>query len=182
MKRFFLCVVAVGLSMFCHLESKAQFYSVSVNTLALPTATLNGDVSMTLNRNLSAHADVSINPWRIEKFRIQHFMVRPQIRYWLSESYRGWFFGAHGVFAGYHLGIPRYMRYKVKGIAVGGGVDVGYQLPLSPRWNLEFALGGSVLWTDYFRSECKNCGKILDEKSGVYVLPTKAALSVVYLF
>lgn len=149
---------------------------------ALPALTLNGDLSMTINRNWSAHGELSLNPWRIESYRLQHLMIRPQVRYWFAESYRSWFVGAHAFFAGYHIGVPAWMRGKWKGVAAGGGLDAGYHLPIGTKWNIEFALGASLLWADYDILECKNCGEKLDEKRGIYFAPTKASISLVYLF
>lgn len=162
--------------------AKAQFYSVSANTLALMSGTIDTEASMTINRNWSLHADISLNPWRLERFRIQHLMVRPQVRWWATESYRGFFLGAHTLFAGYHLGIPRYMSKKYKGVAWGAGLDIGYSWPIATQWNMEFQLGGGWVYADYDILECRNCGEIQDSESHHYFLPTKAALSFVYLF
>lgn len=118
MKKFYLLLFFfLSLS----LSGKAQFYSASVNLPALLTGTVDSELSMTLNRNWSLHGELSFHPWKIESFRIQHLMFRPQIRWWSSESYRGFFVGGHFLSAGYHIGIPRYMKEKYEGVAFGGG-------------------------------------------------------------
>lgn len=180
MKRKLLLLITLALGAIG--IAKAQFYSVSANTAALLTGTADVEASMTLNRNWSLHAGLSVNPWRIEKFRIQHLMVRPEVRWWLSESYRGLFVGAHTLFSGYHIGIPKYMTKKYKGVAWGAGLDVGWAWPISTRWNIEAALGGGWVYADYNILECRNCGEVLGEESRHLFLPTKAGISIVYLF
>lgn len=162
--------------------AKAQFYSGSINIPALATATLSGDLSMTLNRTYSLHANVSINPFAIEKMRMQHISIQPQIRWWSSESYRGFFLGGHAMFVGYHIGIPKFSKWKYEGVAYGGGIDVGYALPLSTKWNMEFEIGGSYLWADYTIGKCKTCSYPIKTEQKGYLLPTKLAVSLVYLF
>lgn len=170
-----LLISSIGLA-------KAQFYSVSANAVALATGTINTEASMTINRNWSLHADVSLNPWRIEKFRIQHLMIRPQVRWWATESYRGFFIGAHTLFAGYHFGIPKYMSNKYKGVAFGAGLDIGWSWPISTQWNIEAQLGGGWVYADYDKLECRNCGELRDSQSRHLFLPTKVGVSLVYLF
>lgn len=179
MKKILLSLVVLLLSI---QMGKAQFYSASTNILGWGTGSPNAEVSMTINREWSIHTGLSFNPWKIEDFRIQHFVVRPEIRYWISESYRGWYVGANAMYGIFHIGIPKAMQNKYEGIAAGGGLDVGYAWAIAPKWNLELGIGGSVLWMDTYKSLCRNCAMRTEEVSGVYVLPTKAALSVVYLF
>lgn len=162
--------------------AKAQFYSASVNTPLLLSGTLNGEVSMTLNRNWSIHGDLSLNPWKVESFRVQHIAFRPQVRWWSVESYRGGFVGFHLLGAGYHIGIPSMMSEKYEGVALGGGLDVGYAWALNTRWNIEVQGGGSYLWSSYYKSKCKTCALRTMAESKGYLLPTKVALSLVYLF
>lgn len=177
-----LLVAVIGLSCCFQQESKAQFYSVSANALALMTGTFDVDASMTLNRNWSLHSELSINPWRIERFRVQHLLVRPQVRWWATESYRGFFIGAHTLFAGYHIGIPRMMTKKYKGVAWGAGIDLGWSWPISTRWNIEAQLGGGWIYANYDVLECRNCGEHLGSNSKHFVAPSRAAISLVYLF
>ena len=69
-----------------------------------------------------------------------------------------------------------------EGTAFGGGLSAGLVRPLSRRWNLEFELGLGVVWADWERYRCVNCGKRTGKGSGVYVTPTRTAVNLVYLF
>lgn len=73
----------------------------------------------------------------------------PEFRYWFKEN--------DGLFVGAHLGVSLY-NYALEGKwriqdhggetpAWGGGLNVGYRMPLSkknPRWKVEFSLGAGV--------------------------------------
>ena len=61
-------------------------------------------------------------------------------------------------------------------------LSAGLVRPLSRRWNLEFELGLGVVWADWERYRCVNCGKRTGKGSGVYVTPTRTAVNLVYLF
>ena len=177
-KSFLMICLLVGISF----TSKAQFYSASGNVLALGMGTIHLESSMTLDRTWSLHGGVSFNPWKLESFRTQHLMLRPEIRYWFRESYRGLYVGGNAVYSIYHIGVPRLMSKRYEGLAFGGGLDIGYAWPVAPKWNIEVGLGTSLLFTHYYRSKCKSCAMRTEEDSKVMFLPTKLGVSVVYLF
>lgn len=114
-----LLIALLTITVFTTKRSEAQFYSASTNLPVLATGSINAELSMTLNRNWSLHLEGSVNPWKIEQFRIQHLAVRPAIRWWTSESYRGWFMGAHFCGAYAHIGIPKWMDKKYEGVTMG---------------------------------------------------------------
>ncbi|ERI81356.1 hypothetical protein HMPREF1981_03258, partial [Bacteroides pyogenes F0041] len=73
-------------------------------------------------------------------------------------------------------------RYRYEGTAWGGGISAGWVHPLSRRWNLEFELGGGIVWADWERFQCVHCGKRVDKGKGVRLVPTRTAINLVYLF
>lgn len=64
----------------------------------------------------------------------------------------------------------------------GAGIGYGYDWALSKHFNLEFELGMGVIYTEYEKYDCPQCGKKVDENQKFMIAPTKAALSLVYLF
>ena len=60
--------------------------------------------------------------------------------------------------------------------------DIATVTKAQRRWNLEFELGLGVVWADWERYRCVNCGKRTGKGSGVYVTPTRTAVNLVYLF
>ena len=119
----------------------------------------------------------------VKQLHFHLYRSQPGVRYWMRETYgRGCFIGLHGVFSIYNAGGLFGHRYRYEGTAFGGGLSAGLVRPLSRRWNLEFELGLGVVWADWERYRCVNCGKRTGKGSGVYVTPTRTAVNLVYLF
>ena len=72
------------------------------------------------------------------------------------------------------------MRYQ--GWFAGGGISYGYVIALGVHWNLEFVLGVGYSYVDYDTFLCPDCGKHVGSGTHHYVGPTKAAISLAYLF
>lgn len=95
------------------------------------------------------------------KFRM--FGVYPEFRYWIKER-DGLFVGVHGGLAYYNFALGGDWRIQDKDgrtPAIGGGINVGYRMPLTkrnPRWKVEFSLGGGVYDAHY--------EKFVNEKDG----------------
>ena len=71
---------------------------------------------------------------------------------------------------------------RYDGYLAGGGFTYGYDWILSPHWNLEAAIGIGYarLWYEESpRVYCEKCG---EDKHKNYFGPTKAALSLIYIF
>ena len=71
--------------------------------------------------------------------------------------------------------------HRYKGWYIGGGLTGGYQWPLSRHFSLEANVGVGYLYSPY-RKYCAYCTNDSKKEHRNYVGPTKAALSVVYVF
>lgn len=107
------------------------------------------------------------------------WLVQPELKYWFCEKFEGHFVGLHLHGAQYFGGFKD-KRYD--GYLAGGGFTYGYDWILSPRWNLETAigLGYARLW--YKESDRILCLKCYENKHKNYFGPTKVALSLIYNF
>ena len=111
-----------------------------------------------LGRRSGARLDVSgnYNPWKFGDARWKHWLVQPEVRYWLCESFNGHFFGLHAHYAEYNAGgidfstAFRHNRYQ--GHLYGAGLSYGYQWLIGKRWNLEATVGMPVYGTGNIRS------------------------------
>lgn len=67
-----------------------------------------------------------------------------------------------------------------EGWYAGGGITYGYQWILSKHWNLEASLGVGYVYSrmDFYG----RCNRSIDKRELHYVGPTKAALSLMYIF
>ncbi|MCF0256786.1 DUF3575 domain-containing protein [Bacteroides heparinolyticus] len=173
--------------LFCLFHSgniSAQFYSIRTNLVGLATGNLNAEGSMALSTRWSIHLPVQYNPFDLwEDAKLKNITVAPGIRYWMRETYgRGCFFGLHGVFSYFNAGGIFGHRYRYQGTAWGGGLSIGLARPLSRHWNIEFELGGGIVWADWERFRCAHCGRRVGKDSGLRLLPTRTAVNLVYLF
>lgn len=171
---FFL--LAIGLVQI----TRAQEVAVKTNALMWATTTLNAGVEVALSPKYTLELAAAYNPWTFKNDKKMHlWLAQPELKYWLCEKFEGHFLGLHLHGGQYYGGFSK-KRYD--GYLAGGGFTYGYNWILSPHWNLEAAigLGYARLWyTESPRIPCEKCG---EEKHKNYVGPTKAAVSLIYLF
>ena len=77
---------------------------------------------------------------------------------------------------------PELEDHRFKGHFYGAGISYGYQWILAKHWNLEGNIGVGYARVKYEQFECKTCGEKVSEGHKNYVGPTKAAISLIYLF
>ena len=177
MKRYLFVFFMIGAAFTC----KAQFYSVKTNLLGLATTNLNLEGGVSIHRNWSLHLPVNYNPWVFGgNKRFQNITVQPGIRYWFLESFSQSFLSFNSMYSRFHLG--GFDKYRYDGWGAGGGLSYGYSKVLNKNWNIEFEGGIGCLWTRYTKYLCKKCGSPQERVEGLRVIPTKAAVSLVYLF
>lgn len=162
-------------------SAKAQFYSVKTNLLGLATTNLNVEGGVSIHRNWSLHLPINYNPWVFNKNkRFQNITIQPGVRYWFLESFSHSFIGLHSMYSRYHIG--GFNKYRYDGYGAGAGLSYGYSMILNKKWNLEFEGGVACLWTKYTKYECKKCGTPQNDFEGIRIIPSKIAVSLVYLF
>lgn len=180
MRKLIFKYILLVLSLLFFTTGRAQFYSLGANIPALGTATVNAELSMTLDRKWSLHLPVYYNPFVFKNNKkIQNFSVFPGLRYWLLESYVRGFAGVNAIGSKYHFS---WKDYRYEGLAFGAGISAGYAYLLSPRWNLEVQGGIGLVWADYTKYRCEECGKKIANENGWYLIPNQIAISLIYLF
>lgn len=121
--------------------------------------------------------------------KLIHWMVQPELRYWLCQKFNGHFFGLHALGSQYNISqhdLPFIFgkdseKYRYEGWAVGAGLSYGYQFILGKRWNLEMNIGVGYARLRYDQYECKTCGDKVGSSSKNYFGPTKAGISLIYI-
>lgn len=189
------------------LATGAQGQNVAVKTNVLYDAALtpNAGIEIGLAPRWTFEADGSYNGWILpDESRWKHAMLQPGVRYWFCDRFSGHFVGVHAHGGLYNFGgfdgkvrfpgwngdgryvgtdFRKFADTRYQGWFAGAGVSYGYAWILGDHWNLEAELGVGYAYTRYDRFNCTGCGKKIEE--GVphhYVGPTKAAVSLVYLF
>ena len=119
-----------------------------------------------------------------------HWMIQPEARYYLTETFKGHFFGLHGLYSQYNIGghnLPLLLgkgskEFRHEGWLAGGGLSYGYQLPLAKNLNVEFNIGVGYAHLKYDKYLCPKCGEKIE--GGVqkhYFGPTKAGISLIWI-
>lgn len=116
-------------------------------------------------------------------------LIGAEARYWLlprcpasRPALSGLFIGIYGAGGKYDLG---YDSKGDQGEFTSLGLSVGYSWPLARHWNLEASLGGGYVGgpTIHYQNEFDDTHHIYRYQNHLrYLGPTKAKLSLVYLF
>ena len=119
------------------------------------------------------------------KFRT--LAVQPEFRYWFKEDNQKFFIGAHFGYAQYNIAVDgdyRIQDHNGTSPALGGGISVGYRMPISKnnRWHIEFTLGAGVYGLHYDKFYNVNNGKLVDTYRKTYWGVDNAAVNISYRF
>lgn len=119
------------------------------------------------------------------KFRT--LTIMPEVRWWPRADNQGFFAGAHFGMGYYNVafgGEKRYQDHNQNTPALGGGISVGYRLPISRngRWHLEFSIGGGIYRLDYDIYNNYINGLLVDRRKRTFYGIDNAAISVAYRF
>lgn len=129
---------------------------VKTNAAGWAIGMMNAAVEIDIAQHFSFTLPVYYSDWNYFKstLKFRTFAIQPEFRYWPSKENRGFFAGAHLGFGYYNFALDggyRYQDRNGKTPTVGGGVAVGYRLPISKnqRWSVEFAVGAGVYPLEY---------------------------------
>ncbi len=161
---------------------------VKTNAVGLSMLIANAGVEIDVHPKLSVNIPVyysGINYFKQTlKFRFLGF--QPELRYWPGPKHR--------LYAGFHLGVAYYnfawgtdWRYQDKGGRTptwGGGLGVGYRLPLDrdERWNVEFTVGAGLYDLNYDRFYNVPNGALESSKRKLFIGLDNVAVSFSYSF
>ena len=147
---------ALLLAVCCWAGASAQQVAVKTNLLYWAAATPNVGAEVAVGKHSTLGFSANYNPWTIgSDNKIQHWFIRPEYRYWVTEKYTRLFFGVHAIGGKFEVGgfkLP-FIGDKVfkglqtnyyKGSFVGAGISIGYQFYVSPHWNLELSAGAGL--------------------------------------
>ena len=176
--------------------TKAQNIALKTNVVTDLTGTINLGAELITNEQWTVNLSGNLNKWNHSHGRRwKHWVVQPEVRYWLCESFGGHFVGLHLQGGMYNIGnlkngihflgtdFSKISHGRYQGWLLGGGIAYGYDWILSKHWNLETEIGIGYNFTKSDRYPCATCGQKLE--SGTvhhYFGPTKIALNIVYIW
>jgi len=179
-----------------HTTLLAQDVALKTNLLSDAVLSPNVGLEIGLSTNWTLDVTGQFNGWKLShNRRWKHWAVQPEARYWFCDRFSGHFVGVHVHGGQYNIGgidglvnllgtdARKLKDTRYQGWFVGAGVAYGYDWILGRHWNLEAEIGIGYSYTRYDRFRCAGCGKKIEtDKTHHYVGPTRAAVSVVYLF
>lgn len=158
----------------------SQKYGISSNAIGLATGTLNIEGSVATSNKISFHLPVMWNPFSFnENKKIKHIALQPGMRFWTWHSYSGTFFGIYSTAISFNTGLN---EHRYSGKAIGIGLSAGYAKMLSKNLNIEAELGYSYGYTEYETFVRVQCGDYVRSYKGPIHAPTKASISIMYIF
>lgn len=174
---------------------KAQKVALKTNLLYDATTTFNLGVEFSLAPQWTLDISSNYNPWTFsENKKIKHWMIQPEARYWFCQKMNGHFLGMHTHTGLFNLSnLDTSMKWlgndfsvlkdkRLEGWFVGAGIGYGYAWMLGKHWNLEAEIAMGYAYSKYKQYPCGKCGEKEADRVHNYVGPTKAALSLVYVF
>ncbi len=162
--------------------------STNIPALGMAIANLSGHYDFACR--WSAALSIYYSGWnygmQTRKFRT--FIFRPEVRFWLRNGHNGFFVDGHLSMVAYNFAMPSW-RYRIQDAdgdhpALGGGVGIGYRLPLGKagKWAVEAQLGAGLYHLRYDRFENRPNGPLVDTRSRTWGGIDNFAISVVYNF
>lgn len=153
-----------------------------VKTNLIYDALLNANIGIELPLADRWTLDISgnYNGWILSHGRKwKHWLVQPEARYWMKQSYRGHFFALHGLGGQFNVSFG---GDRKQGWGIGAGVGYGHTWRLSRHWGLEAEIAAGYVYYSYDKYPCASCGRKTASRNRHWLGPTKAALNVVYYF
>ncbi|WP_317127185.1 DUF3575 domain-containing protein [Chryseobacterium lacus] len=154
-------------------ESKKLY--LKANAVFLPVGIINAGAEYQLSEKMTIQGDVFISPWKsvLGKYA-QMYMLGFDARYYFEGAFNKWYVGANISGAKFIMqkwnywsdgpyqlteNSPIYVTSDLyqDGFAFALGATVGYQFPISERWNMDIFAGGG-----FFNSYYKGFHKTLD--------------------
>ena len=162
---------------------------IKTNTIGLGLAISNIAIEIDMSKHWSfaMFAYYSALNYTTSTIKFRTLAIQPELRYWFKENNQKFFLGAHFGYAQYNIAVNgnyRYQDHDGKSPAPGGGISVGYRMPISKddKWHIEFALGAGVYGLRYDRFYNVNNGKLIDTNRRTYWGIDNAAVNISYSF
>lgn len=165
---------------------------LKTNVIGLAAGIANAAVEFDLGKHWSLTLPVYYSAWNYFKptLKLRTFTIQPEVRYWIAENNSGFFTGAHFGLGYYNVALDgafRYQDHNMETPSLGGGLAVGYRLPISKnnRWNLEFTLGAGVYPSHYDKfhnTPITENGLMISNHKYLYWGVDQASISLSYAF
>lgn len=164
-------------------------FALKTNLVGWGTGSINLGAELPVSSHFSVGLSGSYNPWKYKpSSKLQHLLVRPEVRYYPCRVFRKFFFGVQGIYGAFNAGglnIPVFPTIKDKryiGTLWGASLIGGYQFPISKHWSFESLIGVGYIRANGELHKLSQCGCPIGSKPKNYFGITDIALSFIYVF
>lgn len=163
---------------------------VKTNALAWGLALTNAAVEFDFAKHWSLSVPIYYAAYNYftPTIKFRTLSVQPEVRYWLKENNTGFFAGAHLGVGSFNVAVDGDIRYQDrdgKRPAFGGGISVGYRVPLPKKydkWNIEFTVGAGVYSLRYDTFYNVENGRFIGTHKKTYWGLDNAGINISYRF
>ncbi len=164
--------------------------SVKTNALGWGLAMMNAAAELDFAKHWSLHIPIyyAAHNYFTPTIKFRTLATQPEVRYYLKENNTGFFAGAHFGVASYNIAVngdKRYQDHNGKCPALGGGISIGYRMPLSKRrenWQIEFVVGAGAYSLHYDTFYNVENGRLIGTHRKTYWGLDNAAVNISYKF
>jgi len=164
--------------------------SVKTNALGWGLAITNAAAELDFAKHWSLHIPIyyAAHNYFTHTIKFRTLATQPEVRYYLKENNTGFFAGAHFGVASYNIAVngdKRYQDHNGKCPALGGGISIGYRMPLSKRrenWQIEFVVGAGAYSLHYDTFYNVENGRLIGTHRKTYWGLDNAAVNISYKF
>ena len=166
-----------------YLKTNALFWGMGMTNVS---------AEIDLAKHWSFALPVTYSAWNYftSTVKFHTLAVQPEFRYWFNEDNQKFFIGAHFGYAQYNVAVDgnyRYQDHDGKSPALGGGISVGYRMPISKsdKWHIEFSLGAGVYslhYDKFYNTPNTKDGLMIESVKKTYWGIDQAAVSFSYSF
>ena len=167
--------------------SRGLYVKTNVVGLGMAIANIGLELDLAKHLSLAVPAYYSAIDYFKPTIKFRTLAVQPELRFWFNENNQKFFVGAHFGYAQYNVavnGLYRYQDHNGESPALGGGIRVGYRLPIAKnqKWHIEFALGAGCYGLHYDKFYNVNNGKLVDTYNNIYWGIDNASINISYRF
>ncbi|MCH5218986.1 MAG: DUF3575 domain-containing protein [Muribaculaceae bacterium] len=166
---------------------------VKTNFAEIALALANLSVEFDFVRHWAVSLSVSYSGWNyfVKDLKFRALDIKPTFRYYpfvdKNRINNGFYIGVHAGATWFNIAYEkkyRYQNHDKNTPAYGGGIDIGYKLPLSANsdWFMDFGFGAGAYKVNYDKIENITDGKILSTKKKWYFGPDEVSISFGYSF
>lgn len=182
-------ITIFALAIISCLTATAQQWALSTNALDyINFGTINAEVSVAVSNRVVLAVGAKYNPWTygneskpdtIRQNRQR--MVHAGMQWYPRAAYTGFHLDAFGAWKEYNAG-GIFSQRTEEGDAFGGGIGLGYTLPIHGRFYIEFGAGMWMGTKKYTVYSCPVCGNFEESGTKFFIMPTNITIGAKWVF